>query len=34
MHGISKSALRDAVAKDPTLERQIGEWHKVAKHGE
>jgi mRNA interferase HigB len=30
MHVISKSAWRDAIAKDPTLERPIGEWHKVA----
>jgi mRNA interferase HigB len=34
MHVISKSAWRDAVAKDPALERPIGEWHKVAKHAE
>ena len=34
MHVISKSAWRDAVAKDPALERPIGECHKVAKHAE
>ena len=34
MHVISKSVWRDAVAKDPALERPIGEWHKVAKHAE
>jgi len=28
---ISKSAWRDVVANDPTLERPIGEWYKVAK---
>jgi len=30
MHVISKSAWRDAVAKDHTLEGPISEWHKVA----
>jgi mRNA interferase HigB len=30
MHVISKSAWRDVVAKDPTVERPIAEWHKVA----
>lgn len=34
MHVISKSAWRDVVAKDPTLERPIGEWHKIAKSAE
>ena len=32
MHVISKSAWRDAVARDPTLEAPISEWHKVATH--
>ena len=30
MHVISKSAWRDAVASDHTLEGPIAEWHKVA----
>jgi mRNA interferase HigB len=30
MHVIHKAAWRDAVAKDPALERPIGEWQKVA----
>jgi len=31
VHVISKSAWRQAVASDPTLEGAISEWHKVAK---
>ena len=31
MHVISKSAWRQAVAADHTLESSIGEWYKVAK---
>jgi len=31
VHVISKSAWREAVAADPTLEAPISEWHKVAK---
>jgi len=31
VHVISKSAWRDAVAADHTLESPISEWHKVAK---
>jgi mRNA interferase HigB len=34
MHVISKSAWRDVVAKDPTLEQPIGAWHKVAQSAE
>jgi mRNA interferase HigB len=30
MHVISKSAWKDAVAEDHTLEGPISEWHKVA----
>ncbi|MBZ5504705.1 MAG: type II toxin-antitoxin system HigB family toxin [Acidobacteriia bacterium] len=30
MHVISKSAWREAIARDPTLEGPISEWHKVA----
>ncbi len=30
MHVISKSAWKDAAAKDHTLEGPISEWHKVA----
>jgi mRNA interferase HigB len=32
VHVISKSAWRDAVARDHTLEGPISEWHKVATH--
>lgn len=30
MHVISKSAWRDAVAPDPTVQPSISAWHKVA----
>lgn len=30
MHVISKSAWRDAIAADHTLEGPISEWHKIA----
>lgn len=30
MHVISKSAWRDVVAADPTIEPSISAWHKVA----
>jgi mRNA interferase HigB len=32
VHVISKSAWREAVAKDYTLEGPISEWHKIATH--
>jgi mRNA interferase HigB len=30
VHVISKSAWKDVVAQDPTLEGPISEWHKIA----
>jgi mRNA interferase HigB len=32
VHVVSKSAWREAVARDPTLEGPLAEWHKIAKH--
>ncbi len=32
MRVISKSAWRDVIANDPSVEGPISEWHKVAKH--
>jgi mRNA interferase HigB len=32
VHVISKSAWREAVARDHTLEGPIAEWHKIATH--
>lgn len=32
VHVVSKSAWREAVARDPTLEGPISDWYKVATH--